>query len=210
LVFARGIEMTGEAITGARLTGRFEEAVVYAIHVHGGQKRKGTGIPYVSHLLGVAGSVLDAGGDEDQAIAALLHDAVEDQGGEERLTDIQARFGAAVGAIVDACSDSKTSDPGKKAPWPERKRAYLRDLRQVPSQALLVSVADKLNNAQAILRDYRELGEALWARFNAGRDEILWYYRSLVEIYRERAAPLTEELAFVVAALEAEVRSRSR
>lgn len=104
--------MTVTSTEGVRLTGRFEEALVYALHIHGGQKRKGTDIPYMSHLLGVTGSVLEANGDEDQAIAALLHDAVEDQGGVERLADIRARFGEAVASIVDACSDSKTSNPG--------------------------------------------------------------------------------------------------
>jgi 8-oxo-dGTP pyrophosphatase MutT (NUDIX family) len=185
------------------LTARFEAAVIYALHVHGGQTRKTTSIPYISHLLSVAGLVLEQdGADEELAIAALLHDAVEDQGGEERLADIRGRFGDRVAAIVRSCSDSETSNRAEKDPWRVRKARYLDHLRTTPDKgALGVSAADKLHNARAILADYRTHGEELWSRFNAGRDDLLWYYRSLVDIFGERRVPLAEELGRVVAEL---------
>jgi (p)ppGpp synthase/HD superfamily hydrolase len=186
------------------LTSRFEAAVIYALHVHGGQTRKGTSIPYVSHLLSVAGLVLEQkGADEDLAIAALLHDAVEDQGGTERLADIRGRFGDRVAAIVKSCGDSETSSRAEKKPWRARKECYLDHLRIQPDEgALLVSAADKLHNARAILADYRTHGEQLWSRFNSGRDDQLWYHRSLVEIFQQRRVPLAEELGRVVGELQ--------
>jgi ADP-ribose pyrophosphatase YjhB (NUDIX family) len=194
--------MTTELPNPSLLTSRFEAALVYAAHVHGGQTRKKTTIPYISHLLGVASLVLELEGtDEDMAIAALLHDAVEDQGGEERLADIRARFGDRVAAIVRSCGDSETSSRADKKPWLERKRCYLEHLRTMPDNlgALTVSAADKLHNARAILSDYRQHGERLWSRFNAGRDDQLWYYRSLVDVFRDRGVPLAGELGRVVA-----------
>ena len=185
------------------LTRRFDDALLYASHVHGGQKRKATEIPYIAHLLGVASLVLEDGGDEDEAIAALLHDAGEDQGGAPRVADIRARFGDRVADIVAACSDSDVVDPRKKPPWRNRKRKYLAHLRAYPPDVLRVSVADKLHNARAILADYRQHGNALWKRFNAGRDDQLWYYRSLVDRFRQmRPGRLTDELARVVGELD--------
>ncbi len=182
------------------LSARFQEALLYSTQVHATQLRKGTSIPYVSHVLIVAGIVLENGGDEDEAIAALLHDAVEDQGGEARLADIRARFGARVATIVLGCSDS-TVKP--KPPWEERKRRYLEHLRSSPASERLVSAADKLANARAILADYRTNGEALWPRFNATREQILWYYRELVTAFRATGTtPLVDELDRVVATLE--------
>lgn len=188
----------------APLTSRFEEAITYAVHVHRGQTRKKTRIPYVSHLLTVAALVLEQeGADEDLAIAALLHDAVEDQGGGERLADIRTRFGDRVAGIVRSCSDSEAQNPAEKEPWMDRKKKYLDHLRSMPdhADALTVSAADKLHNARAILADYRQHGEDLWRRFNAGRDDELWYYRSLVDIFRDRSVPLAGELGRVVADL---------
>ncbi|MFZ1061631.1 MAG: HD domain-containing protein [Candidatus Rokuibacteriota bacterium] len=185
----------------ATLTSRFDEAFLYAAIVHAGQKRKGTEIPYIAHLLSVAGLVLEDGGDEEEAIAALLHDAVEDGGGRARLEDIRARFGERVAAIVEGCSDSDTVP---KPPWRERKERHLKHLRDASPSVLRVSAADKLHNARAILADYRAQGESLWKRFNAGRDDILWYYRCLVGIFRERGpASLTEELDQAVSEIEA-------
>lgn len=185
---------------GTRLTPRFEAALVHASQVHGGQKRKGTEIPYIAHLLSVAGMVLEDGGDEDETIAALLHDAVEDQGGKARLEDIRSRFGDRVAAIVEGCSDADTIP---KPPWRERKERYLAHLRGAPPPVLRVSAADKLHNARAILADYRIQRESLWDRFNADRDSILWYYRSLIDIFRERGpAGLAKELAEVVSEIE--------
>lgn len=161
---------------------KFEEALIYAALVHAGQKRKGTGVPYITHLLAVAAIVGENGGTEDEAVAALLHDAPEDQGGEERLADIRARFGEEVAEIVGGCSDTFESP---KPPWPGRKKAYIRHIRQAPASVRLVSVADKLHNARSVLSDYRESGENLWERFNGGREGTLWYYGALVEAFRE-------------------------
>ena len=182
------------------LTSRFDAAIAYAVDIHRTQYRKGTAVPYVGHLLGVAALVLEEGGSEDEAIAGLLHDAVEDQGGAPRLADIRARFGDRVADIVAGCTDADTTP---KPPWRERKAAYLAHLLHAPAEVLRVSAADKLYNARAILADYRELGEALWPRFNMGRSEILWYYRGLVEAFRTgRPGRLTDELARTVDELE--------
>ncbi len=190
------------------LTRRFDDALLYASYVHGGQTRKDTEIPYVAHLLGVAALVLEDGGDEDEAIAALLHDAGEDQGGAPRIADIQARFGDRVARIVAACSDSQTIDPREKPPWRQRKETYLAHLPSQRPDVLRVSVADKLYNARAIVADYRQLGDALWKRFNAERDDQLWYYRSLVIAFRQgNPGRLTDELARVVEELERLVKS---
>jgi (p)ppGpp synthase/HD superfamily hydrolase len=192
------------------LTDRFDRALLYATHVHGGQVRKGTSTPYVAHLLAVAATVLEYGGDEDLAIAALLHDSVEDQGGKARLDDVRNRFGEGVARIVEACSDS-LADTGKgerKAHWQERKEAYLAHLRTADEDILWVSLADKVHNARAILRDLRkpDIGEKVWARFNVSTKQTLWYYRSLADIFCERLAnQLSKELREIVEVLEAEV-----
>jgi GTP pyrophosphokinase len=182
---------------------RFVDALRYASEVHAGQMRKGTTIPYIGHLLGVASIVIDAGGDEEEAIAALLHDAAEDAGGRERLDDIRQRFGDRVARIVEACTDSWTTP---KRPWLERKRAYVEHARHLAPDALRVSCADKVHNAWAILRDLRTVGDATWSRFNASPSDILWYYESMVQSYREAGGgPLVDELARIVRGLEREV-----
>lgn len=183
------------------LTERFEEALVYAARLHSAQVRKGSGIPYVAHLLAVAGLVIEHGEDEDEAIAALLHDAVEDQGGAPRREEIRRRFGDRVAEIVDGCTDAETVP---KPPWRARKERYVAHLAEAPPSVLLVSSADKLHNARSILADYRTCGEALWERFTGGREGTLWYYRALVEAFRARGAavPLADELARVVTELE--------
>lgn len=159
---------------------RFEQALAYASQIHALQTRKGTAVPYVSHLLAVSALVLEDGGDENEAIAALLHDAVEDQGGAPRLDDIAARFGARVASIVRGCSDT---DLSPKPPWIERKRAYIAELEDAPPEVVRVSLADKLHNAGSILHDYRQLGEALWERFDPTSDQV-WYYGTLAEVFR--------------------------
>jgi (p)ppGpp synthase/HD superfamily hydrolase len=174
------------------LTERFEQAFLYASHVHGGHKRKGTSIPYLSHLMGVASLVLEHGGTEDQAIAALLHDAAEDQGGQDRLDDIRARFGDAVADIVNDCTDS-WEEP--KPDWRERKEAYLKSLEFKPDASLLVSLADKTHNARAIVTDLHLEGAKLWERFKRPASDTLWYYGELVDVFkRRRPSPLTTEL----------------
>lgn len=180
---------------------RFQLAFLMADRLHDGQLRKGTTIPYVSHLLGVASIVMEAGGNDDEVIAALLHDSAEDQGGEATLAEIRNQFGDRVAEIVAACSDT-FEEP--KPPWKERKMAYLAHLSEVPASALLVSCADKLHNVRAILADYRVHGEELWDRFRGGREGTLWYYRELCSRYRELPAPteLAKELARTFDVLE--------
>jgi (p)ppGpp synthase/HD superfamily hydrolase len=189
-----------------QLSERFDQAMVYASQLHRTQLRKGTTIPYVSHLMGVASLVLEHGGDEDEAIAALLHDAVEDQGGQQTLAEIRRRFGDRVADIVYACSDA---DVTPKPPWRERKEAYLAHLRGATPSARLVSAADKLHNARAILSDYRAYNDELWTRFNSSRDENLWYYRSLADVFGDCGEPrLAAELDRVVSELEAVTGAR--
>lgn len=190
------------------LTDRFDRALLYATHVHGGQVRKGTSTPYVAHLLAVAATVLEYGGDEDLAIAALLHDSVEDQGGKARLEDVRNRFGDRVARIVEACSDSlaDTAKGERKANWQERKEAYLAHLQKVDEDILRVSLADKVHNARAILRDLRkpDIGEKIWDRFSQPKDRTLWYYRSLAKTFREMLpGQLSNELREIVEVLEA-------
>lgn len=183
------------------LTSKFEEALAYAVDLHREQPRKGTGVPYVSHLLSVAALVLEHGGSEEQAIAALLHDAVEDQGGRPTAEAIRARFGDTVAEIVEGCTDT---DRSPKPPWRERKEAYVARVRTEPAHVRLVSAADKLHNARTMVTDLRIHGPSFWNRFNAGRDETLWYLASLVEAFREAGTmPIVEELARTVAELEA-------
>ena len=185
------------------LTSRFDEAFKYAHDAHRAQVRKGTGIPYVGHLMGVASIVLDDGGTEDEAIAALLHDAAEDQGGRPRLDDIRQRFGAAVADIVEDCTDS-WSDP--KEPWPVRKQRYLEHARTLRRPSLRVSAADKVHNAYAILRDLRNVGDEVWQRFSAGPDDVLAYYQGLVRAYREAGGGhLVDELERIVRGIEREI-----
>jgi (p)ppGpp synthase/HD superfamily hydrolase len=182
------------------LTPRFEEALIFATQLHSKQLRKGTKTPYVAHLLGVASIVLENGADEDEAIAALLHDAVEDQGGAETREEVRKRFGERVAEIVDGCTDAEVVP---KPPWRARKEIYIQHLALASPSVRLVSVADKLYNARAILLDYRVLGEDLWERFTGGKDGTLWYYRALVEAYKAHGVtPLLEELARTVSEIE--------
>ena len=187
----------------AKLTSRFDDALIYAHGAHHAQVRKGSGAPYVGHLMGVASIVLDDGGSEDEAIAALLHDAAEDQGGRARLEDIRSRFGDVVAKIVEDCTDSWTEP---KEPWLERKQAYIQHARTLAGPSLRVSAADKVHNAYAILRDLRVHGDSVWKRFDAPADDVLWYYEALVRAYREAGGgPLVEELARIVRGIEREV-----
>ena len=157
------------------LTDRFDRALLYATHVHGGQVRKGSSTPYVAHLMAVSATVLEYGGDEDLAIAALLHDSVEDQGGAGRLEDVRNRFGQRVAKIVAACSDSmaNTAAGEKKPDWHTRKTAYIKHLKTADEDILRVSLADKVHNVRAILRDLRkpEIGKKIWSRFSQPREE---------------------------------------
>lgn len=197
------------------LSERYRQAFDVAFDAHAGDVRKGTTTPYVAHVLAVSALVLEHGGDEDQAVAALLHDVAEDAGGERRLGEIAARFGDRVAAIVRVLSDSLVSDPTRKAPWWERKVTYLDQLATAPPDALLVAAADKAHNLGALVDDYRRAGEDLWERFNpeAGRAGQLWYARRVSEVIGARlgaqaARPLIERLQAGAAELAELVRER--
>lgn len=179
---------------------KFEDALTYAARLHRDQTRKGSGIPYVAHLLAVAAIVGENGGTEDETVAALLHDAPEDQGGKELLEDIRARFGDAVAEIVDGCTDTY-EDP--KPTWRPRKEAYVEHMAKASPSVRLVSAADKLHNARSILADLRSLGDDLWDRFTGGKEGTLWYYRALVEAYKGAGTnAVVEELDRVVREIE--------
>jgi len=175
------------------LTGRLTSAVDYARHLHI-ERRKGTDIPYMAHLLGVASLVMGEAGHvgfpitEEMVIAAILHDAAEDHGGLLRLKDIEHNFGANVARMVGGLSDSLAEDPGNKQSWLERKQAYILRLREESADVQLISAADKLYNARAILEDYRGVGPRIWERFKRGRQEQLWYFDELLAVYKAHGA----------------------
>ncbi|MGA2634991.1 MAG: HD domain-containing protein [Terracidiphilus sp.] len=186
------------------LSSRFTSAIDYARHIHI-ERRKGTGIPYMAHLLGVAALVMGESGHagfpvtEDMVIAALLHDAVEDHGGSLRLRDIEHNFGSNVARMVEGLSDSLAEDSSSKQSWQKRKQGYLQRLRQEPADVRLISAADKLYNARAILEDYRKIGPKVWDRFKRGRQEQIWYFDELLATFKSSAANrIVEELERVV------------
>jgi (p)ppGpp synthase/HD superfamily hydrolase len=183
---------------------RLHEALDYAAEAHNGQLRKGTPNPYLGHLIGVCSLVLDYGGDEDQAIAGLLHDVIEDCGLEhaDRLRNL---FGDRVADIVLGCTDGAPDEAGEKAPWRERKEAYLTHLTDADPDTLLVSACDKLHNARAIVADVRAIGPDVFSRFKAGREGTLWYYGRLADVFAERLGdrhPLVLELGATVGAMQ--------
>ena len=180
---------------------RFDRAFLFAADKHAKQTRKASSIPYIAHLIGVTSLVLEAGGDEDLAIAALLHDVVEDCGGEKMLKEVRRRFGKRVADIVDGCTDAYVIP---KPLWKERKDQYIARLKTESPDTRLVSAADKLNNVRSILSDYREIGESIWSRFNGGREGTLWYYRTLREEFlRDAPNRITRDLDLAVQELEA-------
>jgi (p)ppGpp synthase/HD superfamily hydrolase len=180
------------------LTERFDRALQYTSDLHREQRRKGSGVPYISHLLAVCALTLEYGGDEDEAIAALLHDAIEDQGGETARAEILRQFGPRVTEIVEGCSEEDES-----IPWRARREAYVRRVRGAPASMRLVSACDKLHNARSLVMDYRICGEALWSLFTGRRSGTLWYYRAMVTALREAGtSPVVEELDRVVTELE--------
>ena len=189
-----------------RLGARFLRAFEFAAEKHRSQTRKASTIPYITHLMGVASLVLEAGGDEDLAIAALLHDVVEDCGGEKMLKEVRRRFGKRVAHIVDGCTDAYVIP---KPAWHERKVSYIDRLKAENSDTRLVSAADKLNNVRSILSDYRALGESVWSRFNGGREGTLWYYRTLRDEFL-RSEPNRITLDFDLAVQELESLTREK
>ena len=183
-----------------RLGPRLQRGFRYAAEKHAGQTRKQSAVPYIAHLMAVASLVLEAGGDEDMAIAALLHDVVEDCGGMPTLRDVRKRFGRRVAKIVEGCTDS-FGEP--KREWVERKKDYLREVKHAGADTRLVSASDKLHNVRTILADYRQHGEAIWTRFTGKREGTLWYYRALSDEYQRRGPNrITRELEIAVAELE--------
>jgi len=199
-------EKAGETTkeNGLKLSRRFDRAFSMAIELHGEQKRKGSGVPYMGHLLAVTAIVIDDGGTENEAIAALLHDGPEDRGGEETLERIRVEFGDEVAEIVEALSDTFEA---VKPPWEERKQAYLDKLRNKPDtdltrNILRVSLADKLHNARAVKLDWEREGEKVWSHFNASKEQTLWYYRTLGEIYREKLGDTPLVKTYLQAELE--------
>jgi len=190
------------------LSEKFTEATTYALEKHNSQIRKGSDVPYASHVLAVAAIVLEMGSNEDEAIAALLHDVVEDQGGAEAEAEIRARFGDRVADMVSANSDT---DVVPKPPWRERKEAYIADVATKDVGAVRVSIADKLHNARMIVFDHRAVGDGLWDRFRTkSAPDVLWYYESLLEAFDARRGELgpggvaaLEELERTVAEMRA-------
>jgi len=183
-----------------KLGPRFDEAFRFAAEKHAAQTRKKTDVPYISHLMSVAALVMEAGGDEDQTIAALLHDVVEDCGGEPVLEEVRQRFGDRVASIVEGCTDAYTIP---KPPWKQRKLDYLEVLRRADDDIRLVSAADKLHNVRTILADYRTEGDRVWERFSGDKDGTLWYYRAVLDVLRHgRSNRLVDELQRVVTELE--------
>ena len=187
-------------------TARFREALEYAVQLHERQRRKGSDTPYIAHLLSVTAIVLEHGASEDEAIAALLHDAVEDQGGAPVREEIRRRFGPVVAAIVDGCSDSETNP---KPPCRKRKEKFLAQLPAAGRSVHLVSAADKLHNVRALVDDYREHGESLWDRFSGGRAGTLWYYRAVADALASALpCPLVQKLERAVSELERAAAAR--
>ena len=185
------------------LTNKLDRAFGYAHEVHDGQFKKGTSVPYLGHLMGVSSIVLGDGGSEDEAVAALLHDAAEDHGGRARLDDIRSRFGDNVARIVEDCTDSWDTP---KPSWLARKQAYIQRARTLPSPSLRVSIADKVHNTYGILRDLRSIGEKVWERYDVSPDDVLAYYESLVRAYREAGGGrLVDELERIVRGIQREM-----
>lgn len=192
----------------AVLSPRFAEALAYANQLHAGQMRKASETPYIAHLLAVTAIVLEHDGSEDEAIAALLHDAVEDQGGTATRDEISRRFGEPVALIVDGSTDT---DLTPKPPWRERKEAFVDRLATDSPQVRLVVAADKLHNARSVTADFRQLGDAVWDRFRGGREGTLWYYRAVTDTLRAAGpSPLVDELDRTVTDLEQAVATTDR
>jgi len=189
-------------------TDRFTSAIDYARHLHI-ERRKGTNIPFMAHLLGVASLVVGEAGQvpfpvtEEMVIAALLHDAVEDHGGLPRLEDIKCNFGPEVARMVEGLSDSFEEDSSQKKSWEERKQTYIFRLKDEPANIRLISAADKLYNARTVLDEYRAVGSKVWDRFKRGRDPQIWYFRELLRVFKSAGTNrVVEELERVVVELE--------
>jgi (p)ppGpp synthase/HD superfamily hydrolase len=187
------------------LSPRMIEALELAIKLHGHDTRKKCKVPYLAHVLNVCALVIQDGGDEDEAVAALLHDALEDKPEEINEEDINASFGRKVADIVRLCSDTERDfKGGEKGPWRERKERYLNEVKQHDPALLRVTVADKIDNARAIIFDHKHVGDAIWTHFKAGKEDQIWYYSEAMRVYREVgfSGPLLEELDALVEELK--------
>ncbi len=184
------------------LSERLSQALALAIEAHNGQFRKETTIPYIAHPMAVASIALEYGADEDQAMAALLHDAVED-GGAKYAEIIRSKFGDRVADIVNGCTDGVPDNNGIKPPWKQRKESYLAHLKSAPDDVLLVSGSDKLHNARAIVSDLQNIGVRVFDRFSSSKEQTLWYYQSLADIFKTRNTPTAKALSETVAQMHA-------
>lgn len=197
------------SVDSEEISPRLYQALELAFQLHGHDARKQSAVPYLAHLLAVCALVQQDGGDEDEAIAALLHDALEDKPQQISRQEILSLFGAHVLAIIETATDTPPDyQGGTKPPWRGRKENYLAHVRRSNPALLRVTIADKLDNARAILADYRRLGESVWERFNAGEDDQLWYYQSALAAFESAGVrgPLINELKRVVGLLQAEVK----
>ena len=184
------------------LSERLSQALALAIEAHNGQFRKETTIPYIAHPMAVASIALEYGADEDQAMAALLHDAVED-GGAKYAEVIRSKFGDRVADIVNGCTDGVPDNNGIKPPWKQRKESYIAHLKSAPDDVLLVSGSDKLHNARAIVSDLQNIGVRVFDRFSSSKEQTLWYYQSLADIFKARNTPTAKALSETVAQMHA-------
>ena len=192
-----------------QITERFTEAVKLAVQLHRDQVRKGSDVPYISHLLRVAGMVLEFGADEDTTIAAMLHDAVEDQGGTATARLIREQFGERVERFVLGCSDSVTDTGQPKPPWRERKESKIAAIQDLDPETRLITACDKLDNLRSTVNAYPVVGPNLWKRFSGGREGTLWYYRSMINALRDAGdCPLWEELELTLTRLETMIEER--
>src|SRR3954468_20049769 len=189
------------------LSSRFDDAFQFASELHRTQTRKSSNTPYIAHLMAVAAIALEHGATEDEAIAALLHDAVEDQGGQPVLAEIRARFGGEVAQIVDGCTDT---DQVHKPSWRPRKERFIERLASAPSSVRLVVAADKLHNVRSVVADYRRLHEHLWSRFTGGKDGTLWFYRGVSEKLRQASHPAESQLNRLLDEIERNVMELDR
>lgn len=183
------------------LTERIAQALALAVEAHDGQQRKGTTIPYIAHPMGVASIALEHGADEEQAMAALLHDAVED-GGAEYAQRIREQFGDRVADIVAGCTDGVPDESGRKAPWKDRKESYIARLREASEDVLLVSGSDKLHNARAIVEDLLRIGPKVFERFTATKAQTIWYYETLASVFASRGSPISKALTDTVSRMK--------
>ena len=196
--------MTNQQLT--YLTPQFEAALIYATQLHAQQRRKITHTPYIAHLLSVAALVLEDGGSEEEAIAALLHDAVEDQGGATTRAEIRRRFGSKVTAIVDGCTEPEQTP---SMTWKEHKQKYLEQLRQASPQVRRVALADKLHNARTLLTNARLAGEAIWSEFRGGKENVLWLQEALLELFCQKSNSwMVEELEQVIRELRQAIAAK--